>query len=531
MSPAVSPSLHPGWAGAPRGLRALVVAAPVLVAGVPVAVSVGRTPPFRDEVATAQLAALPLGDLWRATEHVDRVVLPYLLLMKGWLGVAGDSTLALRVPSVLAALGLVAVVAVLGGRLAGPVGGALAGLVVAVTPLSGATAVLARPYAGAALAATGAVLVLHQALGSGRRAWWVAHAALVAASVLLQPLAVAALPAQVALAAVTPGRHRWRRLLGSWALALAMALLVAAGARGQQGQVGWIPELGVGGAAAVLRGVLSDPVAWFALTGAVVGLVRVATRRPAPWWWVGGALLLGPPLLLAVVSVVLQPAFVGRYLFLVPSGAALLAGGAAGAAADVVARRRPEPLAPGRRAAAVLLVAVPLLVAAVLLGGTGGSSGGGSTGSGTWSANPGSPLAEAVGDVLQPGDTLVVEQRVGWGGYAATLARAWGDDDLALALGRRAVLGDLGDVTRTVGSVAPTRTVTGASRSGAPSRVVLLSLRSTAADRFLEATSAGCTAGAPSTDPRLGDSRLWVLRCDSTPGATELSAVPDHPDR
>ena len=41
------------------------------------------------------------------------MVLAYLLLMKGWLGVIGDTTLALRAPSVVAAVGLVAVLAAL----------------------------------------------------------------------------------------------------------------------------------------------------------------------------------------------------------------------------------------------------------------------------------------------------------------------------------------------------------------------------------------------------------------------------------
>ena len=108
---------------------------------------------FRDEVATAHLASLSPGELWQATEHADRVLLPYLLLMKGWVGLVGDSTIALRAPSVLAAVALVAAVAVLGGRLAGPVGGAVAGLAVAVAPLTSSLAVLARPYAVTALVA------------------------------------------------------------------------------------------------------------------------------------------------------------------------------------------------------------------------------------------------------------------------------------------------------------------------------------------------------------------------------------------
>lgn len=502
----------------------------------------GRVPVFRDEVATAQLATLPLGDLWRATGHVDRVVLPYLLLMKGWLGLAGDSTFALRVPSLVAAAGLAAVLAVLAARLAGPVAGAVAGLVVGAAPLVPRLAVLGRPYALAACVALLALLVLHVALEPAARGWWVAYAALVTASVLVQPFAVAAAPAHLALAALAGGRPPWRRLLGAWVLGLGAAALVAVGARGQQGQVGWIPEVDVAGAVEMVRTALSGPVLWLVVAGAVVGLSLVVRGRPAAWWWAGGALVLAPPLLLAVVSAVLQPAFVARYLFLVPSGAALLAGGSAGVVADLLGRPERSGAAATRRAAGVVAAVVlagSLVVGVALVGRDGGLRLDARQAAAGWSADPESALAQSVGEVLRRGDLLVVEQRVGWGGYAGELARAWGDADLAAALDRRAVSGDLADVARVVTSTGPPRTVaaggadeTGeAGPSGAPVRVVLLSLRSGAAERFVEVAGAGCTAGPRSSDRRLRDTRLWVLECDSAPTATRLSAAPDDPVR
>ena len=487
---------------------------------------------FRDEVATAQLASLSRGELWQATEHADRVLLPFLLLMKGWVGLVGDSTIALRAPSVLAAVALVAAVAVLGGRLAGPVGGAVAGLAVAVAPLTSSLAVLARPYAVTVLVAVLALLALDLALGSGRRGWWVAHAALVTASLLVQPFAVMALPAHVALTAVTPAGRRWRRVVGAWAVAGAVALLVAAGAGGQRGQVGWIAERGPAAVVRMVGGVLSLPVGLVAVAGGIVGLVLVARRRPAPWWWAGTALVLGPPVFLGLVSVLAQPAFVVRYLFLVPVGAALLAGGAAGAVADLVAARQPDRgRGWGRSAPAVLLAAV--LVAAVVLPARieVRTEGGGPVAA--WSAEPPSGLAAAVGEVLRPGDLLVVEQRLGWGGYAAELARGWEDQDFAATLDRRAVSGELADVARVVTSVGPLRTAdpTAVPPGGTPARVVLLSLRSTAADRFAQAAAAACSSGPRLRDERLYDTRLWVLECEPVPERTALSAVADHPSR
>ncbi len=180
-----------------------------------------------------------------------------------------------------------------------------------------------------------------------------------------------------------------------------------------------------------------------------------------------------------------------------------------------------------------MLVAGVLVAGVVLVGRVGGPTTDARRAAAPWSADPESALARAVGEVLRPGDLLVVEQRVGWGGYAGELARAWGDGDLTAALDDRAVSGDLGDVTRVVASTGPPRTVAvgEAAPTGAPARVVLLSLRSTAADRFVAAASAGCTAGPRVTDARLRDTRLWVLQCDSAPAATRLSDVPDDPVR
>lgn len=539
-----SPRVHPAWATSPAWVRVLIASVPALAVAPPLATAAGHVPLFRDEAATAQLAALPLPQLLNATDHVDRILLPHLLVMKGWVAVVGDSTLSLRTPSVLATICLVAVVAVLGGRLAGPVGGAVAGLVVGVAPLTGTIAILARPYALVALVAVLALLALHLALERDRPGWWVIHAVLVAASLLLQPFAVLALPAHVALAATSRARHRWRRLTIAWAGAGALALLMAVSARGQQGQVGWIADIGAQAVVEMVLGLLHESAVWLGVVGFLVGLALVVARRWAPWWGVGTALVLGPPLLLGVVSVVFQPAFFPRYLFLVPTGVALLVAGLAGAAADVVAGLAPGagagPRRPRWRPVSALVLAAPVVASGLLpLRVEVRPVGEGATTT-QWSTEPPSALAEAVGEVLEPGDLLVIEQRLGWGGYAGVLARAWGDDALAAELDRRAVSGDLTDITRSVTSVGPPRTsdpsvaASGSAAvapTGEPVRVVLLSLRSTAAKRFLEAAGGQCTAGPRTRDRRLRDTRLWVVSCQSDPGRTALSAVADHPSR
>jgi hypothetical protein len=539
-----SPGVHPAWARAPVWVRVLIASVPALTVAPPLVSASGQVPLFRDEAATVQLATLALPQLLSATDHVDRILLPHLLVMKGWIAMAGDSTVALRVPSVLATVCLVAVVAVLGGRLGGPVGGAVAGLVVGVAPLTGTIAILARPYALVSLVAVLALLVLHLALEHDGPKPWVIHAVLVAASLLLQPFAVLALPAHVALAATSRTRRRWRRLTTAWAGAGGLALLMAVSARGQQGQVGWISDIGPQAMAEMVLGLQHESAAWLGVVGFLVGLALVVARRWAPWWGVGTALVLGPPLLLGLVSALLQPAFFPRYLFLVPTGVALLVGGLAGAAADVVAGRasaaQTGPRGSWRRPVSALLLAAAVVAAGLLPLRVEVRPVGEGVTTTKWSVDPPSALAEAVGEVLEPGDLLVIEQRLGWGGYAGVLARAWGDDALAAELDRRAVSGDLADITRSITSVGPPRTsdpAVAASGSaavpptGEPVRVVLLSLRSTAAYRFLEAVDGQCTAGPRTRDRRLSDTRLWVVSCQSAPAGTALSAVADHPSR
>jgi hypothetical protein len=439
--------------------------------------------------------------------------------MKGWIAMAGDSTVALRVPSVLATVCLVAVVAVLGGRLGGPVGGAVAGLVVGVAPLTGTIAILARPYALVSLVAVLALLVLHLALEHDGPKPWVIHAVLVAASLLLQPFAVLALPAHVALAATSRTRRRWRRLTTAWAGAGGLALLMAVSARGQQGQVGWISDIGPQAMAEMVLGLQHESAAWLGVVGFLVGLALVVARRWAPWWGVGTALVLGPPLLLGLVSALLQPAFFPRYLFLVPTGVALLVGGLAGAAADVVAGRasaaQTGPRGSWRRPVSALLLAAAVVAAGLLPLRVEVRPVGEGVTTTKWSVDPPSALAEPVGEVLEPGDLLVIEQRLG--GYAGVLARAWGDR----ARGRA------GPSSRELTSP----TSPGRSPSAHHERVIPRWQPVVPRPFRRRPVHGQCTAGPRTRDRRLSDTRLWVVSCQSAPAGTALSAVADHPSR
>ncbi|MGH3276070.1 MAG: hypothetical protein ACRDNZ_17310, partial [Streptosporangiaceae bacterium] len=119
-----------------------------------------------DEVATRWAASLSLPQLAHLLRHVDAVHGSYYLLMHAWMAV-GTSPAALRVPSVIAMAGAVALIAILGQRLTGSAwAGLFAGLITALTPAISYYGQTARSYALVFASVTAATLVLVRALQS-----------------------------------------------------------------------------------------------------------------------------------------------------------------------------------------------------------------------------------------------------------------------------------------------------------------------------------------------------------------------------
>src|SRR4051812_8078654 len=116
-----------------------------------------------DEIATADVARRPVGQIGHLAQHIDGVFSPYYLFMHLWTTVAGDSVLALRLPSIVAMALAVAVTGELGRRLLGPLTGTVAGLLLCLLPNTSRYAAEARSYAMACLFATLALLMLYRA--------------------------------------------------------------------------------------------------------------------------------------------------------------------------------------------------------------------------------------------------------------------------------------------------------------------------------------------------------------------------------
>ena len=146
-----------------------------------------------DELFTAEVGRLPLADILSAVVHGRGTTgyltgvppsynAPYYLVVHAWMslpGLGGDTSL--RVLSLLATAGGLALITRATTRLAGRGTGLLAGLVLACSPLVLEQAVEARSYGLAVLATGGAALGLARwlqepprglvLLGEGRSAW------------------------------------------------------------------------------------------------------------------------------------------------------------------------------------------------------------------------------------------------------------------------------------------------------------------------------------------------------------------------
>ena len=184
--------------------RIAAVAGPAALALALALVRNTQIPLWRDEFATALFASLSPADLLAATTHVDAVLAPYYFVMH-LLSPALGLGLGMRTVSILAFVGTAAVTAAVALRWWGAIGGAVAGLAVALNGEILGAAVNARPYALSLFFGALALFAADRALRSGRTWTWAGYAAAAAAAVVLQLFAVLA----VALIGVlTVGRPR-----------------------------------------------------------------------------------------------------------------------------------------------------------------------------------------------------------------------------------------------------------------------------------------------------------------------------------
>ncbi|MGW3990702.1 glycosyltransferase family 39 protein [Streptomyces sp. NPDC004830] len=289
-----------------------------------------------DESVTFQVARRTVPQIWRLLHDVDAVHGLYYLCMHVVLAVHPDEVV-LRLPSVCAATVTAGLVAALGVRLSGPRLGLLAGLVYALTPMTGHYAQEGRSYALVAAGVAGATLLLVRAAdGPGARVWW-PYGVVLGATCVLHELAVLALCAHAATLAwlrVPRGVWRgWQRAAGAVAVLLLPLVWVS---QGQSGQVAWLVAPGWDRVERLARNVAPGPegvVFWASLLLMALGLRE---RRTAA---VALPLLLVPPGLLMTVSQV-RPLYHDRYVLYALAGASLLVAAGAVRVAGALGRVR-----------------------------------------------------------------------------------------------------------------------------------------------------------------------------------------------
>ncbi|TFV87358.1 glycosyltransferase family 39 protein [Blastococcus sp. CT_GayMR16] len=317
-----------------------------------------------DELFTAEVARLPLRDLLSAVAdgrgtagYLNGVPpsynAPYYVVVHAWMSLpwlGGDTSL--RVLSLLATAGGLALVTRAVGRLGGRPTGVLAGLVLACSPLVLEQAVEARSYGLAVLATGGAVLGLVRWLQEPPRGL-VLFGLAGAGMGLAHWYAVTVLAAFVTAALLLRGRRALPVLLTGAVAALpavgmvGVNLLNGTGARNAEhlhdtagGLTGLAVEAWAGG---------RTPLLYLTVALGLIGALRARGTRVVTGAWVV------VPLFLLVLAEFVRPVYLPRYLLLGLLGLGVAA--AAGAFALPRAARVPV---------GALLVACSLLASAPL---------------------------------------------------------------------------------------------------------------------------------------------------------------------
>lgn len=362
---------HPATAAPPDGGRPtrwspVELAPPLLMVALGVLMLLPGHGLWFDELFTAEVGRLPLGDILTAIARGEGVTsylagvppsynAPYYVVVHAWMsvpGLGGDTSL--RVLSLLATAGGLALITRAVARLAGTATGVLAGLLLAASPLVLVHSVEARSYGLTVLATGATALALVRWLQDPPRGLLLFGLA-GAGMGLGHWYAVTVLAAFVVAAVVLRGRRALPVVLVGALAALPACLLVGVNVLNGTGSrnaehlkdtdgrlVGYAVEAWAGG---------RTPLLWLAVGLAVVGAVRGGRELR-----VLGLAWTCVPLLLLVAAEFLRPVYHPRYLL-----AGLLGLGVLAAAGALAAPRGARAPLAGLLLACALLTSVPLV--------------------------------------------------------------------------------------------------------------------------------------------------------------------------
>ncbi|MFN3706099.1 MAG: glycosyltransferase family 39 protein [Thermoflexales bacterium] len=233
---------------------------------------------WRDEIDSARFALEPLPVLLAGFARQQWNGAFYLLALRGWMALSGDSPFALRYFSVAFAVLQVALGYAIGRRTLGSEAGLAAAWLMAIAPALIWYAVEGKMYT---LQPTLILLAVYALLRAERRRDWLAFVAFTSLSFythLLSPLFLAVAAALMLMHATL--RAQWRRALGALvALTLPYAPLAT-----------WQLPLALRGGESGHPGVTLSGAAYLLLSYWTTGL---SATRALPTGWMGQALLFG----------------------------------------------------------------------------------------------------------------------------------------------------------------------------------------------------------------------------------------------
>ena len=285
-----------------------------------------------DEGVTYLVGRRTVPQIWHLLHGVDAVHGLYYLFMHAVLAVH-PGEVALRLPSVCGAAATAGLVAALGARLTRPRVGLWAGLLYAITPLTGHYAQEGRSYAIVAAGVAGATLLLVRALEGC--SWW-PYGAVLAVTFLLHEFAVLVLCAHaLTLLAARVPRTVWAGWARAAGAAVGILLPLAWVSQRQSGQVAWLRVPDRDTAERLARGFLAvTPTGVVFWTSVLLILLGLGAGRLAS---VALPLLVVPPVILLTVSQ-FRPLFHERYVLYALAGAPLLVAAGADRLVGMVGR-------------------------------------------------------------------------------------------------------------------------------------------------------------------------------------------------
>jgi len=281
-------------------------------------VGIGGPSLWIDEGHTWRYAQEPLGSMLSTTiGSTNAVEAVYYALLHFWIGIAGASEAALRLPSAAAMALAVWAASKTAGEGAGSRAAAIAGFVMIALPGVARYAQEARPYAFAVAAVAVSTLLLFRGLTRNGRRWWVGYAASLVVVGYFHVLSLLVVPGQfIALLLIDP--RQWRGFAAAAASASLAVLPVAVLGFAQRGQIGWIPPAQFD----YLWTGLSVLTGSVAVTACLAVLV-VASRGDRRLTALGLSTALATPVLLWVLGL-LTPLHLARYLLSAAPGIAIL---------------------------------------------------------------------------------------------------------------------------------------------------------------------------------------------------------------